>query len=134
MKFATTLRGTCCGSGGVGAISTRCRQSTCRKSQRAGEEEEIQRLLAACAASRNPHLTTIVTLALKEVQEILGHKTFSMTLRYAHLSPAHLRGAVDRLDKLTGSCDIATGVSTAHEMAQTAKIERAVSRKSLSSR
>jgi integrase len=40
---------------------------------------------------------------LKEVQEILGHRTFAMTLRYAHLSPAHLRGAVDRLDGLTGS-------------------------------
>ena len=39
--------------------------------------------------------------SLKEVQEILGHRTFSMTLRYAHLSPAHLRTAVDRLDGLT---------------------------------
>jgi integrase len=44
---------------------------------------------------------------LKEVQEILGHRTFAMTLRYAHLSPAHLRGAVDRLDGLTGSVLIA---------------------------
>jgi integrase len=39
--------------------------------------------------------------ALKEVQEILGHRTFAMTLRYAHLSPSHLRSAVDRLDGLT---------------------------------
>ena len=54
---------------------------------------------------------------LKEVQEILGHKTFSMTLRYAHLSPAHLRGAVDRLDGLTKPRP------TAHELAQTAKIQ-----------
>jgi integrase len=30
---------------------------------------------------------------LKEIQEILGHKSFSMTLRYAHLSPRHLRTA-----------------------------------------
>ncbi|HSL05557.1 MAG TPA: site-specific integrase [Nitrospiraceae bacterium] len=38
---------------------------------------------------------------LKEVQEILGHKSFSMTLRYAHLSPRHLRTAVESLAGLT---------------------------------
>jgi len=32
--------------------------------------------------------------SLKEVQEILGHREFSMTLRYAHLSPDRLREAV----------------------------------------
>src|SRR5262245_17631438 len=30
--------------------------------------------------------------SLKEVQEILGHREFTMTLRYAHLSPDRLRG------------------------------------------
>jgi integrase len=63
---------------------------------------------------------------LKEVQEILGHKTFSMTLRYSHLSPAHLRGAVDRLDGLTGA------TPTAHGTAQNDKIPSATERKSLS--
>lgn len=38
---------------------------------------------------------------LKEIQEVLGHKSFSMTLRYAHLSPMHLRTAVESLDGLT---------------------------------
>ena len=38
---------------------------------------------------------------LKKVQEILGHRTFAMTLRYAHVSPAHLRGAGERLEGLT---------------------------------
>jgi len=32
---------------------------------------------------------------LKTVQELLGHKTFQMTLRYAHLSPSHKKAAVD---------------------------------------
>jgi len=32
---------------------------------------------------------------LKTVQELLEHKTFSMTLRYAHLSPDHKRMAID---------------------------------------
>ena len=36
--------------------------------------------------------------SLKEVQPILGHRQFSMTLRYAHLSPDRLRHAVASLE------------------------------------
>lgn len=39
--------------------------------------------------------------SLKDVQEILGHSDLKMTQRYAHLSPAHLRAAVERLEGLT---------------------------------
>src|SRR5262249_54064444 len=36
---------------------------------------------------------------LRTVQELLGHKTLAMTLRYAHLSPAHKLEAVQRLNR-----------------------------------
>ncbi|MFA6412857.1 MAG: site-specific integrase [Syntrophales bacterium] len=39
--------------------------------------------------------------SLKEVQEILGHTTMTMTLRYAHLSQEHKLKAVNLLDGLT---------------------------------
>ena len=34
----------------------------------------------------------------KTVQDLLGHKVAAMTARYSHLSPAHLRRAVESLD------------------------------------
>jgi hypothetical protein len=34
---------------------------------------------------------------LRTVQELLGHKTLAMTLRYSHLAPAHKATAVARL-------------------------------------
>jgi integrase len=38
--------------------------------------------------------------SLQEVKEILGHRDLTMTLRYAHLSPGHLRTAIGRLDSV----------------------------------
>jgi integrase len=45
--------------------------------------------------------------SLKDVQELLGHKTMTMTLRYAHLTQEHKRKAVNLLNGLTaqnGNC------------------------------
>ena len=41
--------------------------------------------------------------SVKDVQEILGHADFKKTQHYAHLSPSHLRAAVERLDGLRAS-------------------------------
>ena len=49
---------------------------------------------------------------LRTVQELMGHKTIEMTLRYAHLSPAHQLEAVQRLNTKTGK---ATGTTTGTE-------------------
>ena len=40
---------------------------------------------------------------LKDIQELLGHKTMTMTLRYAHLSQEHKKKAVNLLNGLTSS-------------------------------
>jgi integrase len=39
--------------------------------------------------------------SLKDVQELLGHKTMTMTLRYAHLTQEHKKRAVNLLNGLT---------------------------------
>src|SRR5262245_2069192 len=40
-------------------------------------------------------------VAFKELQELLGHSSLAMTMRYAHLAQEHLRTAVSRLEGLT---------------------------------
>ena len=39
---------------------------------------------------------------LKAVQELLGHSTIQMTMRYAHLGPEVTRDAVNLLDRPMG--------------------------------
>ncbi len=38
-------------------------------------------------------------VSLRTVQTLLGYKDLRMTMRYSHLSPEHLREAVQNLDK-----------------------------------
>ena len=54
---------------------------------------------------------------LKEVQEALGHQTITMTMRYSHLAPDHLRAAVAVLD---GVISIETASPSAQGSAQEA--------------
>ncbi|MGA2192783.1 MAG: tyrosine-type recombinase/integrase, partial [Nitrospirota bacterium] len=37
---------------------------------------------------------------LRTVQQLMGHKDIKMTVRYSHLSKAHLQEAVSKLDSL----------------------------------
>lgn len=46
------------------------------------------------------HSTTYFVMAgvdIRTVQELMGHSTIVMTMRYAHLSPDHLRNAVNKV-------------------------------------
>jgi site-specific recombinase XerD len=49
---------------------------------------------------------------VRTVQELAGHKTISMTIRYAHLAPAHKQEAVERLCGPQTSSDGATDTKT----------------------
>jgi integrase len=37
--------------------------------------------------------------SLLEIADVLGHKTLQMVQRYAHLSEAHTRGVVERMNR-----------------------------------
>lgn len=55
--------------------------------------------------------------SIKELQEILGHKNVKMTMRYAHLSPAHKKKAINIMNGLTSgkkSQDEATVTKVSH--------------------
>jgi site-specific recombinase XerD len=65
--------------------------------------------LRHCFASR----LVMAGVDLRTVQELMGHKTITMTLRYAHLSPQHQLDAVQRLAQrptdTSTDTDVATG-------------------------
>jgi hypothetical protein len=60
---------------------------------------------------------------LRTIQELMGHKTLAMTLRYAHLSPTHLHAAVRALDTPSGG---RTGTKPAPERARREATNRQV--------
>jgi len=51
---------------------------------------------------------------LKDVQELLGHKSMTMTLRYAHLTQEHKKKAVNLLNSLTSRHKKMTVTKVAH--------------------
>jgi integrase len=55
---------------------------------------------------------------IRTVQELMGHSTITMTMQYAHLSPAHLRIAVNRasLGVIASKSAVGTGSSANESM------------------
>jgi integrase len=49
---------------------------------------------------------------IRTVQELMGHSTITMTMRYAHLSPDHLRAAVNKASLETIPAEIQTGTGS----------------------
>lgn len=58
---------------------------------------------------------------LRTVQELMGHKQISMTVRYSHLTPQHQLAAVERLAAASPVPQIAnsTATTTATEQNET---------------
>jgi integrase len=65
-------------------------------------------------------------VSLKELQELLGHASLAMTMRYAHLAPEHLRTAVSRLQGLVAP----PAAEPAHDPLSPPKSQRKRQRKS----
>jgi integrase len=61
---------------------------------------------------------------IRTVQELMGHKTIQVTLRYAHLAPQHQLEAVQRLCDtglaLEGSTDTKTSASSSGQFSTSA--------------
>jgi hypothetical protein len=62
---------------------------------------------------------------IRTVQELLGHKTIAMTVRYSHLAPKHTLAAVEKLDldvqnqsDTTTDTEVIVGTATAEQILQ----------------
>jgi integrase len=66
-----------------------------RACQRAGIEILYPHVLRHTFASR----LVMAGVDLRTVQELMGHKSIHMTMRYAHLSADHKRGAIEALER-----------------------------------
>ena len=63
---------------------------------------------------------------IRTVQELLGHADIRMTLRYSHLSPAHL---LDAVEMLTTEDRTGTTTGTREPNAEIAKADAAANRR-----
>jgi site-specific recombinase XerD len=66
---------------------------------------------------------TMTGVDLRTVQELMGHKTIAMTVRYSHLAPKHTLAAVERLDALSAA---PTGTTTDTNASESSEAQAAV--------
>ena len=69
----------------------------------AAKEAGLQGFTWHCLRHTFASQLVMAGVVLRTVQELMGHKTIQMTVRYAHLAPKHQLAAVQRL------CDTGTG-------------------------
>ena len=62
---------------------------------------------------------------IRTVQELMGHKTIAMTLRYSHLSPDHKRRAIEALESRFSANSPANFHNTPH-FAPLSEVKKAV--------
>ncbi len=78
--------------------------------RRAGIQDSTWHTLRHTFASR----AVMAGVDIRSVQELMGHSTITMTMRYTHLSPAHLRTAVNKasLGLMASKTESGTGSKT----------------------
>jgi integrase len=65
--------------------------------ERALKEAGVRNFTWHCLRHSFASRMVLAGVDLRTVQELMGHKTIGMTIRYAHLAPAHQLAAVERL-------------------------------------
>jgi integrase len=65
--------------------------------EKAVKEAGIRNFTWHCLRHSFASRMVLAGVDLRTIQELMGHKTISMTVRYAHLAPAHQLAAVERL-------------------------------------
>jgi integrase len=76
------------------------------------KEAEIQDFTWHCLRHTFASTLIMAGVDIRTVAELMGHRSLQMTMRYAHLAPAHTAAAVAKLDDLFKVTDKSTGDKT----------------------
>ncbi len=76
---------------------SRCVDAFCHPQTNAIASAEIEDFTWHCLRHTLASQLVMKGVDIRTVQELMGHKTIQMTVRYAHLAPQHKLAAVERL-------------------------------------